>query len=88
MKLIYLEWEDATSGDDGWQHAESVLDWAKSYKFIAKQVGFVLVESKESIVLASGFNEGGEYQNQYLHIHKIPKGWIRKRVDLTKHIKE
>ena len=88
MKLIYLEWEDAVDGETGWQHEENVDGWANDCNFLVKQVGFVFKEDKHFLCLVGGFSEDEVYQPQYHQLLKIPKGWIRKRVDLSKYIKE
>ena len=88
MKLIYLEWEDACSNDNGWLHEHAAINWANEYAFIVRQVGFILKETKTTITLTAGYQDDGEYEPQYHQVLKIPKGWIRKRVDLSKYIKE
>jgi len=58
--------------------------WAKSEDWIVKECGFLIDESKEYIVFASRI---GDYQNdntpKFGSINKIPKTWIRKRIDLS-----
>ena len=85
-KLIYIEWGDAFS-KDCWQTAEELDEW-KEQKFIVKQSGFVYAETKEYIILVGGINPlDKNNEEQYKQCIKIPKSWIGKRIDLTKHIK-
>ena len=45
MKLVYLEWADATSPISGWQSLDEAIDWAKEQDYWVKQVGWVLEEN-------------------------------------------
>lgn len=89
-KLIYLEWEDACSLHE-WKPESRILEWANNTKYIVKQTGWLIHENKERIVIASRFSPGdtysSEYEDEYGMFQIIPKTWIRKRIDLTRHIK-
>ena len=86
-KLIYIEWEDCCA-NGSWMDEEEFSKWTNSDRYIIKQTGFVYKETKEHLILFSGFHdENGDYKGQYHHCLRIPKTWIRKRIDLTKHIK-
>ena len=88
MNLIYIEWEDASTLNDGWHTKQEVDDYIKHHRYIISECGFLYKETKQMIVMLSRVNpESGDYPEQYAVIHKIPKTWIRKRIDLTKHIK-
>ena len=86
MKLVYLEWADATSPISGWQSLDEAIDWAKEQDYWVKQVGWVLEENKQFILISSQINEvtrGSGLENQYASIVKIPKTWIRKRKNIN-----
>ncbi|KGT09154.1 hypothetical protein NV63_09955 [Elizabethkingia anophelis] len=51
--------------------------------FIVKQVGFVIKETDTFIVLANQLNELNLSEDQYSGLHRIPKGCLRKRIDIT-----
>lgn len=89
MKLIYLEWEDAVSNEEvSWKIIEEAKNWAKEREWLVKQCGWLIEENKKYIVLASRMEPGNE--NSYASVgllQKVPKTWIRKRVDLTNYIK-
>ena len=85
-KLIYIEWEDACSSD-AWMSEDGVSKWADLGRYIVKQVGFIYKETNELLILYGGYQEFEDYQLQYHQLIKIPKGWIRKRINLTKYIK-
>ena len=79
-KIIYLEWADACSAPDKWMADEDLDNWMKSGGWLVKQVGFLLEENKNFIVLAAmEVNESEFSQGFHGHVHKIPKGWIIKR---------
>ena len=85
-KLIYLEWHDAFAAA-GWHTQASVDKFSKNI-MIVRQVGWILSENEKYIVMAARHNEETEYQDpQWGNIQKIPKTWIRKRINLTRHIK-
>jgi len=74
-KILYIEWCDAISKiDDAWTDLEDSLEWGEEAEWIVKEVGFVLKETKQYILLASRHSEG-----QYGGLFKIPKPWILKR---------
>lgn len=86
MKLIYLEWEDAC-GESGWKHESEIKDWIKEATTLVQQTGWVISETKTHLVICSRKTPDHEaWEREYGHLQKIPKTWIRKKVDLTKHI--
>lgn len=87
-KLIYFEWADATHPlDNTWYDEEDLKKWAKEDSYWVSQCGWVIEENKEYILVASQMAMttsiavlGATRQlAQYL---KIPKTWIRNRVNL------
>lgn len=78
-KLVYIEWEDATSRS-GWHLNEEVDDWIKGRGWFVNHVGWVIRETKKYIVLAgSQVEKDGHGDEQWGNLQKIPKTWIRKR---------
>ena len=86
MKPIYLEWEDASSNDK-WVGECDAMAWADAEGFVVKQTGFILKETKKSLTLCGGYHHYEDCEPQYHQLLKIPKSWIRKRINLTKYIK-
>ena len=79
-KLLYIEWGDAVSAPDKWMADEDLVDWIESGGWLVKQVGFLVGETKDYIVLAAMKVDKSKYsQGFYGHVHKVPKGWIIKR---------
>jgi len=79
MKLIYIEWCDAIY-NARWFHEDEVKQWAENSDFTIKEVGWVIEETDKYIVLGCGKKEADENTDvQYLGVHKIPKGWVKKR---------
>ncbi len=85
-KLVYIEWEDITSSD-GWRNEDNATCWASDEGWLIKQVGFIYKETENYLTLVAGAHIEKEYQSQYHQFLKIPKVLIRKRINLTKHIK-
>lgn len=89
MKLIYLEWEDASS-QNGWHSRQDVKEFSEKSTII-KQVGWCFEETRRYIILVSRYAPDGIFteddDSSYAHLQKVPKTWIRKRIDLTKYIK-
>ena len=87
-KLIYIEWADAISSGAGWVNETDLKRWIDDSEWIIKQVGWVLKENNKFLTIASQIKpEDAFTETQFGHIQKIPKTWIRKRKDLSKHIK-
>lgn len=82
-KLVYIEWEDAYSVPSGWQTKKEIGGILSNESFIVKQTGFVIKETKRFIVLANQVNYLKLSDSQYSGLHRIPKGCLRKRVNLT-----
>lgn len=82
--LIYIEWCDATAINSDWEPVQTVIDYAKEDEsWLVREVGFVLEETDEYILLASQITAGGNVGNAV----KIPTTWIRKRIELNEHVK-
>jgi len=82
MKLIYLEWADATSPDGrSWWYEEDALEWAREDDYWISQSGWLLEETKEYILIAGAASDlkSSGITKSYAHLQKIPKTWIRKR---------
>ena len=88
MKLVYIEWCDAVS-NSSWFDKKEVDKWCEDESEIIKQVGWIYKETNEYMVLVSRLSKSNNGAwDQYGSIQKIPKTWIYKRINLTKHIKE
>ncbi|HTA26186.1 MAG TPA: hypothetical protein VK809_00235 [Bacteroidia bacterium] len=75
---IYIEWCDAMSNNDSWETQDQIIAWADTENWVIRQVGFIIKETKEYILLASKYNP----QDTQIRVDgciKIPKTWVRKR---------
>ena len=82
--LIYIEWCDATSLSGDWETMADVIKWAETESsWLVHEVGFVLSETDEYLLLTSQITD----KNQVGSGMKIPKTWIRKRIDLSDAVK-
>ncbi len=79
INLVFVEWCDAVTYNDGWIDKESVLEWALNDDWVIKQSGFLIEENKKYIILASKYNPQEYTENKFSEITKIPKTWIKKR---------
>lgn len=77
-KLIYIEWGDAIS-NTGWMPLDEALKWGKDEHWLVKNVGWLLKETKDYILLAAKYSDGS---SEYGLLHKIPKTWIKKKIEL------
>lgn len=78
-KLVYLEWCDAIS-NAAWFSRERAEEWAEYHHWWIHECGWIVKETREYLVFASGYNPESEFSDeQFVNLHKIPKTWIRKR---------
>lgn len=82
MKKIYIRWCDATSRYESWSSLEDSLNWANSNFWEIEEIGWLLKETKEYILIAGkvGFENGKE--PLYGQVTKIPKTWIKQREEI------
>ena len=71
--LEMLEWYDAES-DVSWSDPNEVLKWSKK-DFLVVEVGFVVYEDQDHIVLASQIGSDGTIGNRT----RIPRPWLKSR---------
>ena len=83
MPLIYIEWCDSVSDTPHWVTMEDAKEWANNEDWVICQSSFLIEETKEYILVASQYNPQSDTDSRYSNLHKIPKTWIRKRVDLS-----
>jgi hypothetical protein len=83
MKLIYIQWCDATH-KNSWFTVDEAEDLADRENWLVEDVGWIVKETKEYICLCSKkMTENVDSIAQLGDIKKIPKTWIRKRKVLT-----
>ena len=75
MEILYIEWEDSTSGQ-GWEYKNEIT---KPKNLKCKSVGFLVKETKNTLMLATSENK-----YQFGAIWTIPKGCIKERKILAK----
>ena len=86
--LLYIEWCDAITNENSWLTVESAISWADNEDWAIKQTGFLLKETSDYILLSMKVNNH-VYTEQIDRVDgliKIPKTWIRKRIDLSNYI--
>lgn len=76
-ELVYIQWVDAHS-DNAWATKQEIDEYCKG-KTVIHEVGWILSETKDSIVIASQIVDDGDIGNRT----RIPKVWLTKREKLT-----
>jgi len=75
--LKYIEWEDSYSVNTGWNDIEEILEHFENEILIIKQVGYVIKETDEYIILCNQLNHTCD-GNRYSGVHRVPKPLIKK----------
>lgn len=85
--FVYIRWTDACSDAHGWKSEEDAIEWANGVQWLVETAGWIIKETREYILIAQ---QRGDWISaddyQYANFMKIPKTWVKLRVDLTKHI--
>ena len=74
------------SNESSWLSLEDAKEWANKENWIVSEVGFLIEETKEFILIANKKSTYDKENPEIGGVMKIPTTWIRKRIDLTKHI--
>ena len=90
QQLIYIQWQDAHSISK-WIDQENLANTITEEMFVIEEIGWIVHEDKIAIHMCSrrgywnkDFNSTPEY-GQY---QRIPRGWILKRINLSKYLME
>ena len=83
-KIWLVEWRDAHS-QSGWHNDDEIKKFIEEERCICLNVGFILSETKDEIVMAARklrWKEDDKYGkwDKWGDLQKIPKAWIRKRL--------
>lgn len=80
MKIVYLEWTDATNNSSDWKNKKEVETWIKDEQFWVREVGFLIEETNKHIILcALHAPETEHYSEVFKELRKIPKTWVRNK---------
>lgn len=87
--LIYIEWCDASQSNTDWESLKEILRWAEEEHCIVTEVGFVLKETKEYLLITPQILDITDAEEQMIGgAMRIPTTWIKKRIDLSSHINQ
>ncbi len=75
-QLAWVEWIDTTNIPT-WEDLDTIPEWAKDGGFVCRNVGYLIYEDEDCVVLAARVALGAEPQQVGL-FERIPKGVIRK----------
>ena len=84
--LIYIEWCDAMHNNDAWLTEKEIIEWADNEDWIVCQVGWVVKETKEYLLLSAKLCISDKDNPILGQPIKIPTTWIRKKIDLSEKI--
>jgi len=79
--LVCVEWEDAMNVA-AWQPLSEVQAWATGDGFLCRNVGYLVHEDDDCVVLAARFNLDGEATQVGL-CERLPKATIVRRWTLS-----
>ncbi|MFA6469033.1 MAG: hypothetical protein WCW35_09050 [Bacteroidota bacterium] len=82
-QLFYIEWTDALTFSEEWLTKEDVCKKYKNEDWLIKQVGYILNETRDYILVASKYNPQENNQDKFAEITKIPTTWIKKKKLIT-----
>ena len=85
IPVIYLEWCDAISNSSQWMSIDDAKKWGNNEDWVIRQVCFLLDETEEYLLLAGRINPHIDTEDDLKvdGLLKLPKTWIRKKIDLT-----
>jgi len=77
MKLVKIDWVDASMVGEGWSELDDVKVYVQNAKCVCSNVGWVLEESKEQIVIVAALQKNSDFDefNRGAQIFAIPKQW-------------
>ena len=82
-ELEYIEWCDAIVMKNGWYSKDDVKYWGENEDWKVKQVGYLIEENENYILLATKYNPQEDGDDRFSEITKIPKTWILKRANVS-----
>lgn len=87
LKPIYIQWLDAVGYDTEWKYIDDAIKFCKESKWLIEELGFIIYEDDKEIGLVTMQSPQNLTQKHTVKgIQKIPKTWIKKRIDLTEAI--
>ena len=78
MIPVYIKWNDAMSDIVGWRTIEDAIEWGHDVPCKVEQLGFIVDETEDYILLASKLNF-----DIIQGLTKIPKKYILERINLN-----
>ena len=83
FRLVRIGWADAIENLDGWHTKKEALNWAKNDDWIVHQVGWILKETDDYILLSSKRNSAScGRDSTFGGLFKIPKPWIKYIIEI------
>jgi len=79
--LVMVEWTDTTN-IAAWTNLDEIADWAPSGGFVCRNIGYLIHEDDDCMILAARVALSAEPEQVGL-FERIPKGVITQRWTLT-----
>lgn len=80
--LFYVEWRDAMAHVGSWVDQDEAISWMESSEGLVKQVGFIVKETNEYILMCARIAEINDGQTSLGGLFKIPTKWIKRKVKI------
>lgn len=78
MRLVRVVWRDVIEHMGVWHTEAEALEWASSDDWIVHQVGWVLEDTDDYLLLTSKYNTASaDRESSYGGLTKIPKPFIQ-----------
>jgi len=77
MEKVYIKWIDAMADNSGWKTIEDAVEWAETVPIEIDEVGYILEENEEYILLISKINK-----DIVSGLTRIPKKYIVEQKEL------
>lgn len=84
--LVFCEWEDIVSSDTNWRDLDDAIHWVDSENGIVNQVGFMLENNDDYLILMDSFFSEGDTVGA---ITRIPKAVVKsiKKISIEEFLK-
>lgn len=83
-KMVSVIWYDAVC-NSGWFTSPQLIEWCDVTEYKIQEVGWLVADNKDYIVLACGKKDSDEYnEEQWIGLHKIPKGCVKEIKDVDR----
>jgi hypothetical protein len=80
VKVVEVWWTDTTNVAGGWHDADELQDFAINQKWECHNIGWLVYEDKDCVVLAGRQTTDGKHTGM---VERIPKKMITKQLGIS-----